>query len=151
MRQKNKIAIIFLTVAISLLLIFTLWISLRKVEIVAVYKEGDFISILVKNFPLTDSGKISWWLQNRNTLQEKYNLPQPYHKTFSSIIFWDFAEGYKEKGKYDRRCFNDRNAPLNCIEKNIILTIWNSPQGKQIISVDSGQYTLNDSGIIIIE
>lgn len=89
MRKRNKTAIIFLTLAISVLLIFTLWISLRKVEVVAVYKEGDFISILVNNFPLTDSGKISWWLKNSNTLQEKYNLPQPYQKTFSSIVFWD--------------------------------------------------------------
>ncbi|PIJ43728.1 DUF943 family protein [Tatumella sp. OPLPL6] len=148
MRKRNKTAIIFLTLAISVLLIFTLWISLRKVEVVAVYKEGDFISILVNNFPLTDSGKISWWLKNRNTLQEKYNLPQPYQKTFSSIVFWDFAEGYKEQGKYDRRCFDGREPPLNCIEKNIILTIWNSPKGVQIISVDNGQYTLNESEII---
>ena len=47
------------------------WLCLRPVEIVAVHKEDHHASVLVKTFPLTDKGKISWWLKNKNILKEK--------------------------------------------------------------------------------
>lgn len=120
MRVKNKKTIALLTLAVCVLLGYWLWLSLRPVKIVAVHKDGEFSSVLVRNFSFTDRGKISWWLKNKDILKEKYNIPQPEKNGFYSIVFWDFGDGYKERDKYDRRCFEDMQPPLNCIDKNRI-------------------------------
>ncbi len=108
------------------LLIYFFWFFLRPVEIIAVHKDGEFSSVLVRNFPSTDQGKIDWWLKNKEKLKEKYNTPNPAKDGFFSIVFWDFADGYKEEGKYDRRCFEDMKPPINCIEKKRVYSVSNS-------------------------
>lgn len=149
MRVKNKKVIILFTLVACVLLCYWLWLLLRPVEIVAVHKEGEFSSVLVQNFPLTDSGKINWWLKNKAMLKDKYHIPQPEDNGFFSIVFWDFADGYKKRDKYDRRCFTDRQPPLNCIDKNRIFSIWNTPQNKLSFGTDNGEYTLNENGVIV--
>ncbi|WON78997.1 DUF943 family protein [Serratia sp. UGAL515B_01] len=42
-----------------------LWLLNRPIEIVAVHQDENFSSVLVKNFPITDQGKINWWLDLR--------------------------------------------------------------------------------------
>ncbi|WP_434747592.1 DUF943 family protein [Pantoea sp. Lu_F5_004] len=34
-----------------------------------------FSAVLVKSFPLTDHGKINWWLTESNNIKEKYHIP----------------------------------------------------------------------------
>ena len=149
MRVKKKKTIALLTLAVCVLLGYWLWLSLRPVEIVAVHKDGEFSSVLVRNFPFTDRGKISWWLKNKDMLKEKYNIPQPEKNGFFSIVFWDFADGYKERDKYDRRCFEDMQPPLNCIDKNRIFSIWNTQNNNISFGVDDGEYTMNENGVIV--
>ncbi|MGV3347080.1 DUF943 family protein [Enterobacteriaceae bacterium LUAb1] len=149
MRVKNKKTIALLTLAGCALSGYWLWLSLRPVEIVAVHKDGEFSSVLVRNFPFTDRGKINWWLKNKGMLKEKYHIPQPEKNGFFSIVFWDFAEGYKEQDKYDRRCFEDMQPPLNCIDKNRIFSIWNTPDNTISFGVDDGEYTINKKGVIV--
>jgi len=148
-RVKNKKTIALVTLAVCVSSVYWLWLSLRPVEIVAVHKDGEFSSVLVRNFPFTDRGKISWWLKNKSMLKEKYDIPQPGRNGFFSIVFWDFADGYKEQGKYDRRCFEDIQPPLNCIDKNIIFSIWNSQNSNISFGVDGGEYTINRNGVIV--
>jgi len=148
-RVKNKKTIALFTLAACVLLGYWLWLSLRPVEIVAVHRDGEFSSVLVKNFPFTDRGKISWWLKNKDMLKEKYNIPQPDKNAFFSIVFWDFADGYKERGKYDRRCFDDIQPPLNCIDKNRIFSIWNTTGNNFSFGVGDGEYTMDKNGSII--
>lgn len=121
--KKNTYILSFLT---CIILGYLFWLFLRPVKIVAVHKDGDVSHILVKNFPLTDKGKINWWLENQKTIKIHYNVPQSEsHKSFT-VIFWDFGNGYKEKGdesKDDRFCFSDLLPPKNCIDKSKLFYI----------------------------
>ncbi|SCB84492.1 DUF943 family protein [Kosakonia oryziphila] len=149
MKSKNKkILLASLLISCALLGYFLLF-SFRPVEVVAVHEDGEFSSILVRNFPLTDRGKIDWWIKNNAILKEKYNIPKPASDGFFSIVFWDFGDGYKEEGKYDRRCFTDMKPPINCIDKNSLLMVNNSKNTGTYFSLDSGTYRLNDSGKMV--
>ncbi|WP_016257500.1 DUF943 family protein, partial [Yersinia pestis] len=63
--------------------LYTAWEITRPVEIVGVhidnFSEGYYSNyIIVKNFPVTDKGKISWWENNKIFLKEKYGVPKNY-------------------------------------------------------------------------
>ena len=129
--------------------VFFLWLSLRPVEIVAVHHRGNgFSAVLVKSFPLTDKGKIHWWLKNQVMLKEKYNLPNPERDGHFTVTFWLFGEGYKEEGDSDRLCFDDMPAPVNCIEKNAIFSVYNSDILGTIFILDGSEYRLKNGRII---
>lgn len=58
MRIKNKIICVLLLSGCALLGYLS-WLSLRPVEIVAVHEDQNFSSVLVRNFPFTDKGKLN--------------------------------------------------------------------------------------------
>lgn len=63
------------------------WINLRPVELVAVHQDDQLTYILVRNFPLTDRGKIAWWLDHADELKAKYAFPDPAHTGCTSSYF----------------------------------------------------------------
>lgn len=99
----------------------------------------------MENFPITDSGKIAWWIKNKSMLAEKYKIPKPASYGSFTIIFWDFGDGYQEEGKYDRLCFDDMKTAENCIDKNSFLTVRNTPDNRVFFIVDNGKYLLKES------
>lgn len=103
-KKKNLLALVFFAV---LLLSYVLWLSWRPVEIVSVHhRSSGFSDVLVKSFPLTDKGRIKWWLENKDKLRENYHVPAPDKDGFFSVTFWSFGEGYKETDGYDRLFFD---------------------------------------------
>ncbi|AVJ19855.1 hypothetical protein CLM71_23260 [Serratia sp. MYb239] len=150
MRVKNKKTIAFLTLAVSVLLGYWLWLSLRPVEVVAVHDNGNHSYVLVRSFPLTDKGKINWWLKNKDMLKAKYDIPKPSSSGYFTIIFWDFGDGYKEEGKYDRLCFDDMKTKVNCIEKDAVFSIDKSRNfGVTFTVYDGDNYRLGQNSDII--
>ncbi len=91
MRVNNKKTMALLFLAGCVVLGYWFWLCLRPVEIVAVHEDDNHASVLVKTFPFTDKGKISWWLKNKNMLKEKYNIPKPSPSGNFTVIFWDFG------------------------------------------------------------
>lgn len=76
MTFKNKIILLVLTFVVFLLLACTLRVVLRPAEIVAIHHRSSGLSdILVKNFPYTDQGKITWWLENKNDIEKNITFP----------------------------------------------------------------------------
>lgn len=143
-KYKKTLALLFLNACA--LAAYGLWLMLRPVEIVAVHKQGNHSSVLVKSFPPTEKGKINWWLQKKICL--KINI------TFLNqikmvILLWYFGDGYKEEGKYDRRCFNDMTPPLNCIEKDKAFTVSTDRHNNVFFGVHDGKYYINDKGKMI--
>ncbi|HDJ2770845.1 TPA: DUF943 family protein, partial [Serratia rubidaea] len=65
-----------------------------------------------------------------------------------SITFWLFGDGYKEEGKYDRRCFNDMKTNINCIEKDIVFSVSKSKNLGVVFIVDHGIYRIDKNGKI---
>ncbi|MCR4459780.1 MULTISPECIES: DUF943 family protein [unclassified Pseudescherichia] len=123
------------------------WINLRPVELVAVHQHDEFAYILVRNFPLTDRGKIAWWLAHADELKAKYGFPRPGLYGLYSISFWDFDDGYKEDA-YDLLCFSDMKTKKNCIEKNVVFRVDNARDGTVIFTTDNDAYTLKNGKIV---
>ncbi|WP_241609543.1 DUF943 family protein [Rosenbergiella australiborealis] len=146
MKSKNKKIICALLLVICALLSYFLWLSLRPVEIIAVHQRRNYSDVLVKNFPLTEQGRINWWLKNKKMLKDMYNIPKPAQDGFFTIIFWYFGDGYKETDGYDRLCFDDMKPPINCIDKDSLIMVNNSKNTGLYFILDSGTYRINDSG-----
>ncbi|WP_455814213.1 DUF943 family protein [Pseudomonas graminis] len=127
-----------------------IWYSHRPVEIVAVHDRGsNYISVLVKNFPFTDKGKIHWWLKNKEMLMDKYNLPVSKKDESFNITFWLFGDGYKELSKYDRLSFEDMKTEVNCIEKDAVFSAQNSKNMGIMFKTYDGTYRLQNNGEIV--
>ncbi|MEW5290439.1 DUF943 family protein [Erwinia papayae] len=144
MKNRKILAALFLTGGIAIS--YLIWLSLRPVVIIAVHKDGAFSDILVENFPITGREKINWWLQNEVRLKEKYEISFPKKNEFSSITFWNFGDGYKEEGKYDRLCFEEMKTKKNCIEKEPVFSVSNSRNRGIIFTVYDGTYHLKENG-----
>ncbi|WP_312064488.1 DUF943 family protein [Pantoea septica] len=150
MTAKNKKILILFLLAVCLLLSYWIWLCLRPVEIVAVHQENNYSDVLVRSFPPTDKGKIAWWLKNKDMLKEKYDIPKPSSYEYFTVIFWEFGDGYKEEGKYDRLCFKDMKPPINCIEKDAIFSVDKSRNmGIMFTVYDGDNYRLDQNGDII--
>ncbi|WLI75443.1 DUF943 family protein [Kosakonia sp. H02] len=143
-KRKRMVSALVLLMSISLGYAF--WLSIRPVEIVAVHEDSHYSSVLVKQFPITDKGKINWWLQNKGMLKQKYGIPKPSSWGHFSVMFWIFGDGYQEEGKYDRLCFTEMKTEKNCIDKNKVFTVGNDRNGKIVFTVEDGRYRLEDNG-----
>ena len=150
MKSKNNKIPLTIFIVIFILIAYFFWRSLRPVDIIAVHQDDDYSSVLVRNFPITDIGQINWWLKNKDMPKRRYGIPKPSSYGNFTIIFWDFGDGYKEEGKYDRLCFNDMKGPVNCIEKDAIFSVDNSPNLGTVFTVyDGGDYRFDKKGGII--
>ena len=145
----KKKSIISLTLTTCIFPGYLLWLLLQPVEIIAVHDNGNHSYVLVKKFPLTDKGKINWWLENKFRLKQKYNIPKSSDAEKFTIIFWLFGEGYKETDGYDRLCFEDIPPPINCIDKNAVFSVSNSNNLGTIFTTYEGRYKLNKNGDIV--
>ena len=123
------------------------WINLRPVEVVAVHQDDQLTYILVRNFPLTDKGKITWWLAHANELKAKYAIPRPGPYGLYSISFWDFGDGYKEDA-FDLFCFSDMKTKKNCVDKNFVFMVNNTRDGTVVFTTDVDKYTLKNGKMI---
>ncbi|CNI45848.1 DUF943 family protein [Yersinia pekkanenii] len=148
MKAKSKKILGVLLLTGGVLLGYSLWLSLRPVEVVAVHQRHHFSDVLVKDFPTTDQGKISWWLKKKEMLKSEYNIPKPASYGNFSITFWDFSKGYKED-EYDRLCFDDMKTDKNCIDKNAVFTVNNDSENRIIFTVYNGKYLLKENGEIV--
>ncbi|WP_435947186.1 DUF943 family protein [Dryocola sp. BD586] len=149
MKARNKKIIFMLLLAGSVLLGCFIWRVLHPAQIVAIHQRSNYSDILVRNLPFTDKGKIRWWLENKSIIKEKYNAPKPAEDGFYVMIFWDFGEGYKEEGKYDRMCFYDMQTPKNCIDKEKFMTIYRYNDEEPFFSFDGNRYVIGKNGGIV--
>ncbi|CAE1143050.1 DUF943 family protein [Serratia sp. Tan611] len=149
MKAKNK-TIRYVLLVVCTFIVCLSWMLLRPVEIIVVHKNDNFSDVLVTNFPLTDKGKINWWLENKDELSKNYGIPNPSLDSGRfSITFWDFGDGYKKKEKYDRLCFPEMKKDVNCIEKDAVLIVSNNRAGSVFFTVDNGRYMVKGNGDIV--
>ena len=128
------------------LLGYFLWLLLRPVEITAAHQRRNYSDVLVRNFPLTEQGRINWWLKNKKRLKNEYDIPKPATDGFYTVIFWDFGEGYKETDGYDRLCFDDMKTDIDCIDKNSLMMVIYSKKTGLYFRLDSGKYYVKENG-----
>ncbi|MDX5628284.1 MULTISPECIES: DUF943 family protein [unclassified Brenneria] len=141
--KKRVIAVLSILTAVYGII----WLS-RPVKIVAIHQRNNFSDVLVLNFPLTNRGKIDWWLKHKDMLKEQYAIPKRSSYGSFNITFWDFGEGYKE-GEYDRLCFEDMPAQKNCIEKQRFFSIHDNGRGDITFKTSSQLYKQQPDGKIV--
>jgi len=147
-KYRNKILCGLVSAAIMVAGIIS-WLSLRPVEIIATHTEGRFSDVLLKNPPLTESGMIRWWLDNRERLKHQYNLPQTDENGNFTMIFWDLAGGLKPEKIDDSICFPELKPPANCIDKNSLMWVRNTPNRGLTVVVSSGYYQVKEDGRLV--
>lgn len=123
---------------------YILWVQ-RPVEIIragkrfeydSLYKQGLYrnsvsgfrdkyaYDIVVDHMPLTEWGRVHWYLAHKDELKKKYNIPasSSYH-----ITFWDIGSGFidgDKSGDGDLACFTKVDeSNKNCLEKNVLLSV----------------------------
>jgi len=139
-----------LLILLGLILVVFLYITyrdLQPVEIVGVHHRNNYSSVLVRDFPVTNHGKIDWWFKNKDMLKEKYDIPKSAGYGNFTVIVWDFAKGYLEEGKYDRLCFDEIKTTANCIEKSSLARIsYSEREGLSFVVDDNGEYKKDKNG-----
>ncbi|MEP9086304.1 DUF943 family protein [Enterobacter hormaechei] len=100
------------------------WGDVYPVKIIDVHRSTDrfgYDDIIVDHFPLTDRGRINWWLSQRDMLKKKYNIPSGQEFV---LTVWDMGGGYlRDSPREDYFCFPDMTSEKNCIEKNKLLRV----------------------------
>ena len=117
-----------IAISIVLLVCFYFYINRQDVVVIDTHYNGHTAQVLVDRLPFTDSAKILWWDKNQDEIRQKYHIPTGDAGPFL-ITVYAFGDGYKEEGEEDRRCFEEVKPPRNCIDKNILMSIWTTREG----------------------
>lgn len=131
-----------------MLSVYLLFYAYRPVKVVAVYRDKNYVDVIVKNFPSGDKGKIAWWLENNKLLTERAFFSMPPSDSHYFITLWDYGYGFKEKTDDDMLCFTQIKSDINCIDKKALLIISNNYVGDVFFTVDNARYRLVDDKII---
>ncbi|QKJ88896.1 DUF943 family protein [Paramixta manurensis] len=151
----KKYLLIAMLIAVTAAAGWSWYLNSHPTTLVATHKMGKdgFISIiLIKNPPLTDKGKLDWWMRNAAMFKEKYNIPAQAEPNEDFVVeIFDFFEGYKKLGRHDRLCFDDMKTTKNCVEKKGVMTIRNSVEGEVWYRVESGLFIEKNGEFIKIK
>lgn len=148
MKVNNRLIYSVILSILILAGLFT-WFTQRPVKIIAVHENGHYSSVLVEQFPVTDKGKIDWWVQNKNILQKIYGIPKLSNWGYFNVMFWDFGDGYKKQDKSERLCFEDMKTEERCIDKNKIFSVERDRHGNTLFTVNDGRYKMNENGEVV--
>ncbi|HEJ7947757.1 DUF943 family protein [Kosakonia sp. S58] len=141
-KYKRTVAtVIFLIIA------YCIWIAVRPAKIIRVDKGAVF----VEHLPMTTEGKLKWWMNNKELLQQKYHvINKQYNFTVTIMNFNGYEElpkGVRDGSIDDYTCFDDTNQKHEkCVYNNIAIIIRGNLDGKQFINIDGKTYTQTQDG-----
>ncbi|KZR31460.1 DUF943 family protein [Enterobacter genomosp. S] len=111
--------------------------------------------IVVNHFPLTEWGRIHWYLEHKEELKKIYNIPSSDSYT---ITFWDIGSGFADiqtSSDGDLYCFPPKNdTEKHCIEKNILLDVEFDTATYERFSFSGSEYywiTMPDGKLVRIK
>lgn len=160
LKHKLKVAIVFLIITLSTLLVYRLVLLMKPVNVVYVRSQHNTSDIVVDNFPFTESGRLAWWKENKRMLEEKFAIPA-IDKTEEalSVTFWNYGEGFKQytddSGYFlnpfykELYCFDDIADTKKCIDKDVAMIVSRTSTGKILFTLETGYYCLNSKDEII--
>lgn len=139
-------------VLILLISVYCIWIAVRPAKIVRV----DNGAVFVEHLPMTTEGKLKWWLENKDSLQNKYhiiNIPDNF-----TVIIMNFdgyeklPTGTRDGSIDDYTCFDDTNGEhKKCVYNSIALIIRGSVNGKTFINIGDKTYIQNSDGRVALK
>jgi hypothetical protein len=137
--MKKKTVII--TCAALSVLIPSYFLFFRKAEIIFVQHIDGVTDIVVKKFPITQRGRVSWWEDNQDMLKDKYGIPERDKNGVYYIAISDVSDGFKKASeanfsawyslsRSDLLCFDEIKSENRCIEKNVLMEIMSTKVGE---------------------
>ena len=97
--------------------------------------------VVVNHFPLTEWGRIHWYLDHKEELKKKYGIPLSYSYR---ITFWDIGSGFtdvKTSGDSDLYCFPlKKETDKHCIEKNMFMNVEYDAGSYERFAFSSSEY-----------
>lgn len=124
----------------------------RKTEIIFVHHVKGETDIVVRNFPLTQAGKIIWWENNKDSLLLKNDISdfdeygnyfvgiEDIGVGFVSVSEARFSSWYSFS-KNDLICFDEIKSESRCIEKKNLMMINNGRDNKTYYYIDGDSIT----------
>lgn len=94
------------------------------------FTDREDYDIAVDHMPLTERGRIHWYLEHKAELKSRYHIPET---ASYGIVFWDVGSGFidiNKSGNGDLVCFKKVDESANCLEKNLLLAV-DFTEGKQ--------------------
>ncbi|ERM08002.1 hypothetical protein ABIC12_000225 [Pantoea agglomerans] len=139
-------------VLILLISVYCIWIAVRPAKIVRV----DNGAVFVEHLPMTTEGKLKWWLENKDSLQNKYHIINTPDNFTVIIMNFDGYEklptGTRDGSIDDYTCFDDTNGEhKKCVYNSIALIIRGSVNGKTFINIGDKTYIQNSDGRVALK
>ncbi|WP_159227167.1 DUF943 family protein [Pantoea sp. 18059] len=139
-------------VLILLISVYCIWIAVRPAKIVRV----DNGAVFVENLPMTTEGKLKWWLENKDSLQNKYHIINTPDNFTVIIMNFDGYEklptGTRDGSIDDYTCFDDTNGEhKKCVYNSIALVIRGSLDRKAFINIGDKTYIQSSDGRVTLK
>jgi len=139
-------------VLILLISVYCIWIAVRPAKIVRV----DNGAVFVEHLPMTTEGKLKWWLENKDSLQNKYHIINTTDNFTVIIMNFDGYEklptGTRDGSIDDYTCFDDTNGEhKKCVYNSIALIIRGSVNGKAFINIGDKTYIQSSDGRVTLK
>lgn len=139
-------------VLILLISVYCIWIAIRPAKIVRV----DNGAVFVEHLPMTTEGKLKWWLENKDSLQNKYHIINTPDNFTVIIMNFDGYEklptGTRDGSIDDYTCFDDTNGEhKRCVYNSIALVIRGSLDRKAFINIGDKTYIQSSDGRVILK
>lgn len=139
-------------VLILLISVYCIWIAVRPAKIVRV----DNGAVFVEHLPMTTEGKLKWWLENKDSLQNKYHIINTTDNFTVIIMNFDGYEklptGTRDGSIDDYTCFDDTNGEhKKCVYNSIALVIRGSVNGKTFINIGDKTYIQSSDGRVTLK
>lgn len=139
-------------VLILLISVYCIWIAVRSAKIVRV----DNGAVFVEHLPMTTEGKLKWWLENKDSLQNKYHIINTPDNFTVIIMNFDGYEklptGTRDGSIDDYTCFDDTNGEhKKCVYNSIALVIRGSLDRKAFINIGDKTYIQSSDGRVTLK
>lgn len=139
-------------VLILLISVYCIWIAVRPAKIVRV----DNGAVFVEHLPMTTEGKLKWWLENKDSLQNKYHIINTPDNFTVIIMNFDGYEklptGTRDGSIDDYTCFDDTNDEhKKCVYNSIALVIRGSLDRKAFINIGDKTYIQSSDGRVTLK
>ncbi|MGC0940195.1 DUF943 family protein [Pantoea agglomerans] len=139
-------------VLILLISVYCIWIAVRPAKIIRV----DNGAVFVEHLPMTTEGKLKWWLENKDSLQNKYHIINTPDNFTVIIMNFDGYEklptGTRDGSIDDYTCFDDTNGEhKKCLYNSIALVIRGNLDRKAFINIDDKTYIQSSDGRVTLK
>jgi len=139
-------------VLILLISVYCIWIAVRPAKIVRV----DNGAVFVEHLPMTTEGKLKWWLENKDSLQNKHHIINTPDNFTVIIMNFDGYEklptGTRDGSIDDYTCFDNTNGEhKKCVCNSIALVIRGSLGRKAFINIGDKTYIQSSDGRVTLK